>query len=317
MFGIPNMFDEFRLGPRASTFSNDYRCYSTSFGALSDEKSKEIQRGGKIIMPPSALDQLSRLNISYPMLFKLTNKGKGSNRSTHCGVLEFVAEEGVVFLPYWMMQNLLLAEGDMVHIENCTLSVATYARFQPQSDDFHDISNPKAVLENALRNFACLTKTDVIAIQYNNRQYELCVLEVKPNDAVCIIECDIRLEFDAPVGYQPEENTKTEKEELIVGTPDVKKALEEYMKEHAGFSAFEGTGNRLDGKKKNTRRKAKEIDVATLKRGIPNYKWTFGTLTYIRNSQPKSSLDSESSSSSSFQVFSGKGQALRTKKKKA
>jgi len=314
MFGLPNMFEEFRFPQRANSFSNSYRCYSTSFGALSDEKSKEIQRGGKIIMPPSALDQLSRLNISYPMLFKLTNKGKGSNRSTHCGVLEFVAEEGVVFLPYWMMQNLLLTEGDMVHIENCTLPVATYARFQPQSADFHDISNPKAVLENALRNFACLTKSDVIAIQYNNRQYELCVLEVKPNDAVCIIECDIRLEFDAPVGYQPEENKKAEKEELIVGTPDIKKALEEYVKENAGFSAFEGAGNRLDGKKKNTRRKNKDIDLASLKRGIPNYKWTFGTLTYIRNSQPK--LSQEPETSTSFQVFSGKGQALRTKKKR-
>ena len=307
------MFDELRMGGPGVNFSNSYRCYSTSFGALSDEKSKEIQRGGKIIMPPSALDQLSRLNISYPMLFKLTNK-KGSNRSTHCGVLEFVAEEGVVFLPYWMMQNLLLTEGDLVHIENCTLPVATYARFQPQSVDFHDISNPKAVLENALRNFACLTKSDVIAIQYNNRQYELCVLEVRPNNAVCIIECDISLEFDAPVGYQPEEKPKPEKEKMVVGTPDIKKALEEYMKENSGFSAFEGAGNRLDGKKKNTRRKKSEIDVSNLKRGIPNYKWTFGTLTYIRNSQPKQTTAPETSSS--FQVFSGKGQALRNKKKK-
>ena len=35
------------------------------------------------------------------MLFKLTNKR--SNRSTHAGVLEFVAEEGKVYFPYWVM----------------------------------------------------------------------------------------------------------------------------------------------------------------------------------------------------------------------
>ena len=312
MFGM-NMFEGIPFGPRANSFSNKYRCYSTSFGALSEGKSKEIQRGGKIIMPPSALDQLSRLNISYPMLFKLTNKEK-NNRSTHCGVLEFVAEEGVVFLPYWMMQNLWLSEGDLVHIENCTLPIASYARFQPQSVDFLDISNPKAVLENALRNFACLTKGDVIAIQYNNRQYELCVLEVRPQNAVCIIECDISLEFDAPVGYQPEKKEQPETEELIVGTPDIKKALEEYIQETSGFSAFDGAGNRLDGKKKNTRRKKTEIDFSNLKRGIPNYKWTFGTLTYIRNNNPKKIT--EPTSSNAFAAFTGKGQALRTKKKK-
>ena len=51
-------------------------------------------------MPPSALDTLTRLNIVYPMLFKLTNK-KG-NRKTHCGVLEFVADEGKIYIPYWV-----------------------------------------------------------------------------------------------------------------------------------------------------------------------------------------------------------------------
>lgn len=56
-----------------------------------------------------------------------------------------------------MMQNLLLDEGDILNIESASLPVATFSKFQPQSTDFLDISNPKAVLENALRNFACLT----------------------------------------------------------------------------------------------------------------------------------------------------------------
>ena len=52
----------------------------------------DLEHGGKIIMPPSALDQLTRLNIVYPMLFKLTNPA--TSRTTHCGVLEFIADEG-------------------------------------------------------------------------------------------------------------------------------------------------------------------------------------------------------------------------------
>jgi hypothetical protein len=33
------------------------------------------------------------------MLFEISNMKEG--RVSHCGVLEFVAEEGVVYLPYW------------------------------------------------------------------------------------------------------------------------------------------------------------------------------------------------------------------------
>jgi len=53
-----------------------------------------------VIMPPSALDTLTRLNINYPMLFKLSNKR--SNRYTHCGVLEFIADEDKIYIPYWV-----------------------------------------------------------------------------------------------------------------------------------------------------------------------------------------------------------------------
>ena len=44
-----------------------------------------------------------------------------------------------------MMRNLFLSEGDLVNIESATLPVATYAKFQPQTVDFLDITDPKAV----------------------------------------------------------------------------------------------------------------------------------------------------------------------------
>ncbi len=59
----------------------------------------------KVILPASALDHLTRLHIQFPMLFKLTNRSK--KRSTHCGVLEFVADEGRCYLPYWVCMALL------------------------------------------------------------------------------------------------------------------------------------------------------------------------------------------------------------------
>ena len=61
---------------------------------------EHLNYGGKIIMPPSALEKLTRLHITYPMLFELINGQVETH--THAGVLEFVAEEGKVYLPHWV-----------------------------------------------------------------------------------------------------------------------------------------------------------------------------------------------------------------------
>ena len=44
-----------------------------------------------------------------------------------------------------MMRTLLLEEGGLIQVESVSMPVATFAKFQPQSEDFLDISNPKAV----------------------------------------------------------------------------------------------------------------------------------------------------------------------------
>lgn len=93
------------------------------------------------------------------------------------------------------MTNLLLEEGGIIDLESISLPVAAYVKIQPQSVDFLDISNPKAVLERALRTFACLTVGDTIAINYNKKRYEFNVLELKPANAVSIIECDMNVSY--------------------------------------------------------------------------------------------------------------------------
>lgn len=162
-----------------------------------------------MIMPPSALDKLTRLHITYPMLFELVNGSK--ERMTHAGVLEFVAEEGKIYLPNWMMQSLLLEVGDLIQIKSTDLPQATLVKLQPQSVDFLEISDPKAVLENTFRNFATLTKGDTFSFEYNDTVYDVAVLEVKPETAkmgVCMIETDVEVDFAAPIGYVEPERKK-------------------------------------------------------------------------------------------------------------
>ena len=135
------------------------------------------------------------------MLFRLENKQSSPERLTHCGVLEFTAEEGSCYVPFWMMQNLLLEEGGLLDVTNISLPKASFVKLQPQHTDFLEISNPRAVLEHALRNFSCVTKGDVICVPYNNKNYHFMLKEVQPQDAACIIETDCNVDFDAPLGY--------------------------------------------------------------------------------------------------------------------
>ncbi|XP_071950134.1 ubiquitin recognition factor in ER-associated degradation protein 1-like [Antedon mediterranea] len=286
------------------SYKTQYRCFSVSM--LQGNCRQDVERGGKIIMPPSALDTLTRMNIMYPMLFKLTNVKE--HRETHCGVLEFVADEGKVYLPYWMMQNLLLQEGDLLQLESTSLSVATFSKFQPQSVDFLDISNPKAVLENILRGFACLTRGDMIAIKYNDKIYELKVLETKPADAVSIIECDMSVDFTAPVGYVEPQRVKPqdpEPESMQVDDTD-------YIDE-SKFMAFQGSGNRLDGKTKNLDSKPVSLQPRIYKRGIPNYDYKQGTITFIRTAKPTTNPDQNEDQTDNFEAFTGEGNRLRKK----
>ena len=68
------------------------------------------------------------------------------------------------------MQNLVIEEGDIASIKSATLPKGTYVKLQPHTQDFLDITNPKAVLETTLRGYSCLTKGDTICLPYNNKK---------------------------------------------------------------------------------------------------------------------------------------------------
>ncbi|KAF3403411.1 Ubiquitin fusion degradation protein 1 [Talaromyces pinophilus] len=185
----------------ARRFDEYYRCYPVAM--LPGPERENVNHGGKVIMPPSALDKLTRLHITYPMLFELHNGAK--ERMTHAGVLEFIAEEGKIYLPFWLMQTLLLEPGDLIQVKSTDLPPGRFIKLQPQSTSFLDISDPKAVLENAFRNFSCLTKGDVFTFAYNDQVYEIAVLDAKPDGdkkAISVLETDLEVDFAPPVGYE-------------------------------------------------------------------------------------------------------------------
>merc|ERR1740138_1953197 len=109
-----------------------------------------------------------------------------------------------------MMENMHLTEGDIVHLRSSTIKKGAYVKLQPQTTDFIKISNPKAVLEHSLGSFSALTKGETFRILYNKKKYDIGVVEVRPAgrpfqpneaEAVCIIEADVEVDFDAPADY--------------------------------------------------------------------------------------------------------------------
>jgi len=218
-----------------------YHVYSVAYADKA-----HLEGGDKILLPPSAFDILARLQVDYPMLFRLQSSQKGT--MTHSGVLEFTAEEGSCYIPFWMMQNLLVEEGSVISVTNVSLPKATFVKLQPQHKDFLDITNPRAVLEHALRNFSCVTRGDIICIPHNGRNYHFELQEVEPRDAACIIETDCNVDFAAPVGYK--DVAKRDCDAAVdVGTEELPK--ESYYSinkstDLSKISCTSGTGNSLE-----------------------------------------------------------------------
>ncbi|KAF3685686.1 putative arginine decarboxylase [Capsicum annuum] len=245
-------------GCHGRSFEQTYRCYPASF-----IDKPQIENGDKIIIPPSALDRLASLHIDYPMLFELRNTS--TERVSHCGVLEFIAEEGMIYMPYWMMENLFLQEGDIVTVKNVTLPKGKYVKLQPHTKDFLDISNPKAILEMTLRNFSCLTTGDSIMVSYNNKKYYIDIVEGWPwlsgklayrclpwcarvggskrpsSEAGVRAHCEV--DFAPPLDYkEPERDAPSRPSKAPAEVQEVATEVE------PKFNPFTGGARRLDGK---------------------------------------------------------------------
>jgi ubiquitin fusion degradation protein 1 len=108
------------------------------------------------------------------------------------------------------MKTLSLDAGDLLQIKSTDLPPGQFVKLQPQSPSFLDISDPRAVLENAFRNFSCLTKGDIFTFAYNDQTYDIAVLEIKPDTdqhAIVTMETDLEVDFAPPVGYEEPKRT--------------------------------------------------------------------------------------------------------------
>lgn len=293
-----------------------FRCYSSAM--LAGPQRDNVNFGGKVIMPPSALDKLTRLNIAYPMQFELRNNRKET--VSHAGVLEFIAEEGRIYLPYWMMKTLKLEEGDLLQVLTTDLPQGTFVQLEPQSPDFLNISDPKAVLENTMRNFSTLTKGDIFQFSYNECVYEVAVLSVKPesdNMAISVIETDLSVDFATPKGYvEPERMAKPTGGPIkTAGGMGAKIGYEQLKQSSEGSTRFAVGGHKMNGKA------ITDVPIVKIK-ADPNaapapLRLPRGTLFFGYELRlPKDAEAAKKDAQNNVKTFAGRGQSIKESAKK-
>lgn len=300
-------------GRRYSEFSEYFKCYSIT--SMTSPERHNLNYAGKIILPQSALAKLSALHIEYPMLFELHNEQ--SDTVVHAGVLEFTAQEGKVYMPQWMMRQLEAHEGEILKIKSTTLPLGTFLKIQPQSVDFLDITDPKAVLENALRQYSALTQGDIIAIRYNNKVYELLCMEIKPDTSkykgITIIETDLSVDFAPPVGYVDPAIAARSRHDSTrsAASAGSELSVDEHKISENKWQVFSGGGQRLSGKPltaktllKSEFKQEKQENLPPDALRIPNNKLWFGypIVPYKSEDEKKKEKDIP---------FQGSGQSLR------
>ncbi|TYJ20398.1 hypothetical protein E1A91_A09G262000v1, partial [Gossypium mustelinum] len=215
-------------------FEQDYRCLPLSFH---DKINDDLSVGNRIIMPSMDLEFIIENQVPLPLQFEIHNLSEG--KFSHCGVLEFSGhEDGVVFLPDWMMENLQLKACDFVYMKNKKLEQGSYIKIQPHTSDFISIPNPKAVLEENLRKFCCLTKGDTIIISHGSKD---CNVDFAP--ALDYEEHAIPVSINFGLKKKEEKEEQTQKSE---------------------FKPFTGLARKLNAEPKIGRNR--EVDEANSKR---------------------------------------------------
>lgn len=185
------------------------------------------QFSDKVFLPQSVLqtllDQSGSLHpLPSPLTFKIHNPI--TRQFTHVGVREFSADEGTCSIPSVIAQRIGLKGGQPVLISLVELPKATFLSLEivtPDDSDnsmntYNQVDDWKALLEAQLQSgYTALTKNDALYIKDPTnplRHYKGIVKDLKPADAVLIIDTDIDLDIIPPLGIENKHESSGKKQ---------------------------------------------------------------------------------------------------------
>lgn len=234
------------LPPIGRSNMNEYPCYPLSFLEIQDLRDKShIEATDKIVLPPSTLDKLMKdNNIESPFIFMLQSSKTG--QIMYAGVEEFIANEGTMYAPSWMMDNLYISPGDKLMITSVSLPKGSYTKLRPQTSDFLSVPDHQTLLEENLKNYITLTSGKTISIKHFDKDYAIDVLETEPAPAICILDTDLTVEFEKPADYvEPEPIPEPTPEPIFKSTSEPTSEIKEESSEEEDYWSKIGKGYKL------------------------------------------------------------------------
>lgn len=215
------------IGLEAPMFFNIFRKWSDepSWKLKPSKYPRDSQNnfGGKVLLPQSVLEDLVMLQVQPPYIFEISHS-IGAFK-THCGVLEFTAEEENIIIPGWMYDQLHLDGISEIDLRFVSIHIGNFVKLLPHSVDFLEIENPKVELEQCLRNYQVLTLGDEVLFNFEEfGPMRFGVVEIEPSleNAIYIVDTDLSVDFCEPLGYQEKvENEKTVNKYLEVIEEDL------------------------------------------------------------------------------------------------
>ena len=248
-------------------FTTDLLCFSYACSTQNPEMIEKLRCSNKILLPESMLFELTKDNhdsLEQKLYFKVTNKE--TQYGEVCGVHEFSAPPGVVYLPYHIMESCALQEGNTVKVDLVSPPKGNFMKIRlHNSKEFSKLTNPKVVLEKIIsRDYPVVTQGQTIALNYTdlNKVFMIDIVETRPSEIIEIINKDINVDFDKALDYvEPAPKKETVKEAWI---PPLNKNVKinqdisgssihqnrniNKYKKTEGFVAFSGKGNVLGSK---------------------------------------------------------------------
>lgn len=221
------------------------------------------------------------------------------------------------------METLDLKQGDFIQISNTHLPSGKLIKIQPQSPDFLEITDPRAVLEFTLRQFTTLSPNDCFWINYADQIFKVKVLETEPDSrGILVIETDLNVDFAPPVGYvEPDYNKNvsgTGVQKSIANT--LGDSFQYGISPKSASGPFSGTGQSLRNNSSGSRAPSQSASISSkvvdpsrptaLK--LPKNTMFFGvSVSPAATSEEKDAEAKDTTEKVKPVPFQGKGRSLR------
>ena len=239
------------------------QCYSLPM-FYDYEKYKKLENSDKILIPMHIMNNIKSKfeDLKFPLIFtieKLDNEGLdllddiGMKKTIKCQAYEFLEDIDDIYIPFRLMQNLWMNEGNLITLR---YSLHEYEKgnrivLRPHTSDFLEIEDPKIFLETGLiENYSVLSKEDIIGLSYFDNTLYFDVLETFPSETIIVNNTDLEVDFEKPLDYK--EPIIPEKEEKVpldtITEKHYMEPIENSDKDEKGFVAFSGKGYKLGDK---------------------------------------------------------------------